>query len=168
VPGRRLAADFLAALRPVAAVDRLPRAERFAFPRLVVVLARVAAAFFVVFLRLRGFSVPVTASTMFVAALDTPSMAASMLVLAASTIVPRTDVPCPSFSSSMLFTYLSVCPCQRHTESRQGSIAQKDRAVHTEGDVKASSVPRSCRGCFVRSPSVIRHVGVRNLLGLTC
>jgi hypothetical protein len=84
VPGRRLAADFLAALRPVAAVDRLPRAERFAFPRLVVVLARLAAAFFVVFLRLRGFSVPpLTASITVVAALDTPSMAASTPVLAA-------------------------------------------------------------------------------------
>jgi hypothetical protein len=135
VLGRRLAADLLVALLRVEA-DFLPAAERFALPGLVVVLPRLAA-FLEVFLRLRGFSVPpVTASAMLVAALDTPSIAASMLVLAASAIVPITDVPCPSFSPSMLFTYLSVCPCQRHTESRQGSIAQKDKAVHTEGDSK--------------------------------
>jgi hypothetical protein len=87
--------------------------ERFAFARLVVVLPRLAVAFFLVkrLLRLLGFSVvPVTASAMLVAALDTPSMAVSMPVLAASAIVPRTDVPCPSFSSSMLFTFLRVSP----------------------------------------------------------
>ena len=80
---------------------------RFAFPRLVVVLPRLAAAFFVVerLLRLRRFSVvPVTASAIALAALDTPSMAASMPVLAASVIVPRT----PSFSLSMMSTFLRV------------------------------------------------------------
>ena len=80
---------------------------RFAFARLVAVLRRLAAVFFVAdrFLRLRGFLlVPVTASAMLVAALDTPSIAASMPVLAASTIVPRT----PSFSLSMPFTSLRV------------------------------------------------------------
>jgi hypothetical protein len=52
----------------VAAADRLPLGERFALARLVVVLPRLAAAFFVVErLRLRGFSVvPVTASAMLV------------------------------------------------------------------------------------------------------
>jgi hypothetical protein len=129
---RRLEADFVLALRPVVAADRLPPAERFAFPRLVIVLPQLAAAFFVVerFLRLRGFSVPpVTASAMPVAALDTPSMAASMLVLAASTIVARTDVPCPAFSSSMLYTSLSVSASERHTESRQGSIEWREKAM---------------------------------------
>ena len=87
----------------VAAADRLPAVERFAFARLVVVLPRLAVAFFVVerLFRLLGFSVvPATASAMLVATLDTPSMAASMLVLAVSAIVPRS----PSFSLSMLFT----------------------------------------------------------------
>jgi hypothetical protein len=77
---------------------------RFAFPRLVVVLSRLAAAFFVVegFLLLRRFSVvPVTASAIALAALDTPSVAASMPALAASAIVPRTP---SSFSLSMVFT----------------------------------------------------------------
>jgi hypothetical protein len=55
VLGRRLAEDFLVALRLEAPADRLPPAERFALPRLVV-LPR-AAAFVVLerFLRLRGF-----------------------------------------------------------------------------------------------------------------
>jgi hypothetical protein len=85
--------------------------ERFGFARLVVVfrrlavvLRRAAAGFFVVerFLRFRGFVVvPVTASAMLVAALDKPSVTASMPVLAASAIVPRTP---SSFSLSMLFT----------------------------------------------------------------
>jgi hypothetical protein len=84
----------------VAAADLLPPAEPF-----VVVLARLGAAFFVAegrFLRLGGFSVvPVTTSATLLAALDTLSMTASMPVLAASVIVPRT----PScFSLSMLFT----------------------------------------------------------------
>ena len=82
--------------------------DRFAFPRRVVVLPRLAAAFFVVegLLRLRGFSVgPVTASAIALAALDTPSMAASMPVLAASVIVPSTP---SSFSLSMLSTSLRV------------------------------------------------------------
>ena len=71
-------------------------------------LPRLAAPFFVVerFLRLRGFSVgPVTAPAMALAALDIPSMAASMPVLAGSAIVPRTP---SSFSLSMLFTSLRV------------------------------------------------------------
>jgi hypothetical protein len=87
----------------VAAADLLPPAERFVFARLVVVLPRLAVAFFVVerLLCLRGFSVvPITASAMALAALDTPSIAASMLVLAVSAIVPKT----PSFSLSMPFT----------------------------------------------------------------
>jgi hypothetical protein len=91
----------------VAAAERVP--ARFAFPRLVIVLPRLAVAFFLVerFLRLRGFSVvPVTASATLLAALDTPSMTASMPVLAASVIVPRTL----SFSLSMLFTFLGVSP----------------------------------------------------------
>jgi hypothetical protein len=84
VLGRRLAADFLVALRRVAEADFLPPAERFAFPRLVIVLPRLAA-FFEVFLRLGHFTVvPVTASAMALAALDIPSVTASMLVLAAS------------------------------------------------------------------------------------
>ena len=81
---------------------------RFAFARLVAVLRRLAAVFFVAdrFLRLRGFLlVPVTASAMLVAALDTPSIAASMLVLAVSVIVPRMP---RSLSLSMLFTSLRV------------------------------------------------------------
>jgi hypothetical protein len=100
------AAVFLVDLRVAAAEPALFVLRRFAFARLVVVLPRPAAAFFVVerFLGLRGFSVPVTASAMLVAAPDIPSTAASMLVLAASAIVPRT----PSFSLSMLFTSL---PC---------------------------------------------------------
>jgi hypothetical protein len=68
-----------------AAVPVLLLLGRFAFPRLVVVLPWLVAAFFVVerFLLLRGFSVmPVTASAMALAALDTPSTAASMLVSA--------------------------------------------------------------------------------------
>jgi len=93
-------------LRVVAAELVLLVLARFAFVRLVVALLRPAA--FVLdegFLCLRGFFVvPVTTSTMLVAALDTPSMAASMLVLAASAIVPRT----PSFFLSMLFTSLRV------------------------------------------------------------
>lgn len=99
VLGRRLAGDFLVALRRVAAADLLPPVERFAFARLVVVLPRLAVVFrlpavgfFVLarLLRLRGFVVvPVTASAMLVAALETPSV-----------IVSRTDVP--SFSLSML------------------------------------------------------------------
>jgi hypothetical protein len=57
----------LAAAEPVLLVLR-----RFDFPRLVVVLPRLAIAFFVVE-RLLGFSVvPVTASAMALAALDTP------------------------------------------------------------------------------------------------
>jgi hypothetical protein len=82
------------------------------FPRLLVELPLLAAAFFVVerFLLLRGFSaVPVTASAIALAALDTPSTAASMLVLAASAIVPRTP---SSFSLSMLFTSRAEWPCQ--------------------------------------------------------
>jgi hypothetical protein len=147
-----LAAVFRVDLR-VAAADLLPPAERFAFARFVVVLPRLAAAFFVVegFLRLRGFSaVPVTASAMLVAALetpsmaastpvlvasvmlvaalDTPSMAASMLVLAASVIVSRT----PSFSSSMLFTPLSCISDEPHTESTHGSISHFEKAVQIE------------------------------------
>ena len=66
---------------------------RFAFPRLLV-LPRLAAAFLVVERR-RGFLlVPVTASAIALAALDNPSVAASMPDLAVSAIVPRT----PSFS----------------------------------------------------------------------
>jgi hypothetical protein len=98
---------FRVLLRVAAAEPVLLLLGRFAFPRLVVVLPRLVAAFFVVerFLRFRGFSVvPVTASAMAFAALDTPSIAASMPVLAASAIVPRT----PSFSLSMLFTSLRV------------------------------------------------------------
>jgi hypothetical protein len=93
---------------------RVPAAEpvllalgRFALPRLVVVLPRLAAAFFVAerVLRLRSFFVvPVTVSAMALAALETPPMAASMLVLAASVIAPRMS----SFSLSMLFTFLRV------------------------------------------------------------
>jgi hypothetical protein len=97
---------FRVLLRVAAAEPVLLLLGRFAFPRLVVVLPRLVAAFFVVerFLRFRGFSVvPVTASAMAFAA-DTPSIAASMPVLAASAIVPRT----PSFSLSMLFTSLRV------------------------------------------------------------
>jgi len=110
---------------------------RFAFPRLVLVVPRLAAAFFVVerFLRLRGFSVvPVTASAMLVAALDTPSMAASMLVLAVSAIVPRT----PSFSLSMLS--LSFC-CPRRPKSRQRvqnlllSAANQPRFLNQSPDI---------------------------------
>jgi len=85
----------------VAAVDRFAPAERFALPRVLVFRTRLAP-FFVVerFLR-RGFDVvPVTASAMLVAALDKPSVTASMLVLAASATVPRTP---SSFSLSMLF-----------------------------------------------------------------
>ena len=92
----------------VAAADRLPLVERFALPRRVVVRFRVADVFFVVerFLRLRGFVVvPVTASAMLVAALDKPSVTASMPVFAASVMVPRTP---SSFSLSMLFTSLRV------------------------------------------------------------
>jgi hypothetical protein len=87
-----------------AAVDRLVPVERFALARLVLVLPRLAAAFFVVERFLRGFSVvPVTASAMLVAALDKPSVTASMPVFAASVTVPRTPA---SFSLSMLFTSL--------------------------------------------------------------
>ena len=85
-----LAAVFRVDLRVAAVAPVLVVPERFVFPRLVlaffrlvVVLRRPAAAFFVVerFLVFRGFSVvPVTASVMLVAALDTPSIAASMLV----------------------------------------------------------------------------------------
>jgi hypothetical protein len=70
---------FRVLLRVAAAVLLLM--GRFAFPRLIVVLPRLVAAFFVVerLPRRRGFSVvPVTASAMALAALDTPSMAASM------------------------------------------------------------------------------------------
>jgi len=96
---RSLAADL--GLRPVAAEDRFLPAERFALLGLVVLPRLGAAAFLVVFLRLRGFSgLPVKASVMAVATLDTPSMAASMLVLAASDMVPSTP---SSFSLSMLF-----------------------------------------------------------------
>ena len=105
----RLPAAVLRVDLRVDAAGRLAPAERFAFARLVVVLPRLAAAFLVVgrLLRLRGFFVvPVTASAMLVAALDTPSMAASIPVFAASVIVPRT----PSFSLSMLFTFLRVSP----------------------------------------------------------
>ena len=102
----RVALVAFRVLLRVAAADAVLRL-RFAFPRRVVVLPRLAAAFFVVgrFLLLRGLSVvPVTASAMALAALDTPSIAASIPVLAVSAIVPRT----PSFSSSMLFTSLRV------------------------------------------------------------
>ena len=142
----------------VAAADRLPPVERW----VVVVLRRVAvfrrrpaAAFFVVerFLRLWGFFVvPATASAMLVAALDKPSVTASMLVFAASAIVPRTP---PSFSLSMLFISLRVKWRERHTESRQGSIAPTDIAVHSERRCqKASSVPRPCRCCCAKLLSV--------------
>jgi hypothetical protein len=106
-----LVAAFRVDLRVAAAEPVLLVLDRFAFPRLVVVLPRLAAAFFVVerFLGLRGGLVlPVTASTMLVAALDTPSMVAPTLVLAASVMVLKTDVPSPSFSLSMLFTSLCV------------------------------------------------------------
>ena len=90
---------FRVDLRVAAAERVLLVLARFAFVRLVVVLPRPAA--FVLaegFLRLRGFFVvPVTVSAMALAALDTPSIAASMPVLAASAIVPRTP---SSFSSS--------------------------------------------------------------------
>jgi hypothetical protein len=103
-----LAAVLRVDLRVAAAERVILVPGRFAFARLVVVLLRPAA--FVLdedFLRLRGFFVvPVTASAILVAALDTPSIAASMLVLAASAIVPRTDAP--SLSLSMLFTSLRV------------------------------------------------------------
>jgi hypothetical protein len=139
------AAVFRVDLR-VAAAERLPPAERFAFPRLVVVPRRLAvvfrrpaAAFFVVerLLCLGGFSVvPVTASAMALAALETPSIAASMLVLAVSAIVPKT----PSFSLSMPFTsFLCIravypsCVPEAHTESRQASIAHDDKAVQSKG-----------------------------------
>ena len=105
LPVRLPAAVFRVDLR-VAAADLLPPAERFVFARLVVVLPRLAVAFFVVerLVCLRGFSVvPVTASAMALAALETPSIAASMLVLAVSAIVPRT----PSFSLSIMFTSLA-------------------------------------------------------------
>jgi hypothetical protein len=98
-----LVAALRVPLRVAAADLALLVVVRFALPRLVVVLPRLAAALFVVerLLRLRGFSVPpVTASAMALAALDTPSIAASMPVLAASAIVPRTP---SSFSLSMLF-----------------------------------------------------------------
>jgi hypothetical protein len=101
----RLAADFLVALRPVAAADPLPPAERFALPRLVVVPPLLAAAFFVVkrFLRLRGFlGLPVRASTILVAALDTASIAASTLVLAALAIASCAVSISPSFSFPLL------------------------------------------------------------------
>jgi hypothetical protein len=68
-----LVAAFRVDLRVAAAEPVLLVLDRFAFPRLVVVLPRLAAAFFVVerFLGLRGGLVlPVTASTMLVAALD--------------------------------------------------------------------------------------------------
>jgi hypothetical protein len=102
---RLLAAVFRVDLRVAAAELVLLVLVRFAFPRAFFVDERV--------LRLRGFSVlPVTASTMLVAALDTPSIVASMLVLAASVIVFRTDVPSPSFScsnvTSLRCLYVSV------------------------------------------------------------
>jgi hypothetical protein len=104
----RVALVAFRVLLRVAAAEPVPLLlGRFAFPRLVVVLLRLVAAFFVVerLLRLRGFLVvPVTASAMLFAALDKPSVTASMLVLAASAIVPRT----PSFSLSMLSTSLRV------------------------------------------------------------
>jgi hypothetical protein len=58
LPVRLPAAVFRVDLR-VAAADLLPPAERFAFARLVVVLPRLAVAFFVVerLLCLRGFSI---------------------------------------------------------------------------------------------------------------
>jgi hypothetical protein len=100
----RVALVALRVLLRVAAAE----AVLLLIPRRVVVLPRLVAAFLVVerLVRLRGFSVvPVTASAIALAALDTPSMAASMPVLAASVIVPRTP---SSFSLSMLSTSLSV------------------------------------------------------------
>jgi hypothetical protein len=96
---------FRVLLREAAAEAVFLVLGRFAFPRLLL-LPRLAAAFLVVerLLRRRGFSVvPVTASAMALTALDTPSIVASMPVLAASVIVPRTpssfslSMPSPSF-----------------------------------------------------------------------
>jgi hypothetical protein len=92
----------------VAAADRLPLVERFALPRRIVVRFRVADLFFVDegFLRLGRLAVvPVTVSAMLLAALDKPSVTASMPVFAASVMVPRTP---SSLSLSMLLTSLPV------------------------------------------------------------
>ena len=82
VLGRRLAADFLVALRGGAEADFLTPAERFALLR--VLAAPLAAAFFLVGRR-SGFSgSPVRASTKAVTALFATSTAAFTFALAAS------------------------------------------------------------------------------------
>jgi hypothetical protein len=155
--GPLVAPAFRVDLR-VAAADLLPPAERFAFARLVVVLPRLAVAFFVVerLLCLRGFSiVPVTASAMALAALETPSIAASMLVLAVSAIVPKT----PSFSLSMPFTSFlcvrAVYPRLTLSLGRGQSLTMtklcRARVIgRTNTPPKASSVPRPCRCCCAK------------------
>jgi len=160
LPVRLPAAVFRVDLR-VAAADLLPPAERFVFARLVVVLPRLAVAFFVVerLLCLRGFSVvPVTASAMALAALETPSIAASMLVLAVSAIVPKT----PSFSLSMPFTSFlcvrAVYPRLTMSLGRGQSLTMtklcRVRVIgRTNTPPKASSVPRPCRCCCAKPSS---------------
>jgi hypothetical protein len=156
LPVRLPAAVFRVDLR-VAAADLLPPAERFVFARLVVVLPRLAVAFFVVerLLCLRGFSVvPVTTSAMALAALETPSIAASMLVLAVSTIVPIT----PSFSLSMPFTFLPVYPRLTLSLGRGQSLTMRKlcrvRVIgRTNTPPKASSVPSPCRCCCAKPSS---------------
>jgi hypothetical protein len=148
---------FRVLLRVAAAVLLLM--GRFAFPRLIVVLPRLVAAFFVVerLPRRRGFSVvPVTASAMALAALDTPSMAASMPAFAVSVIVPRTP---SSFSLSMLSTSLScdtvsVTPSLGRGQSLTMTKLCRVRVIgRTNTPPKASSVPRPCRCCRAKSSS---------------
>jgi hypothetical protein len=78
-----LAADFLLALRLVAAADAIPLAERFDTPRL---LAVVDLAFLVIGLLFprRGFRSPVKTSTNELTALFATSTAALTFALAAS------------------------------------------------------------------------------------
>jgi hypothetical protein len=135
VLGRRLAADFLVALRDVTEADFLPPAERFALLRLLAAL--LAAAFFLIERRFGFCSSPVRASTKAVTALFATATAAFTFALAASPIAsgaPGVRVAAFSLSLSIMFSLRILC--ERHTESRQGSMA---RTVKLWSDARASN-----------------------------
>ena len=123
VLGRRLAADFVVALRRVAEADFLPPAERFALLRLLAAL--LAAAFFLIERRFGFSGSPVRASTKAVTALLATATAAFTFALAASPMAacaPGVSVPAFSLSLSIMFSLRVLC--ERHTESIQGSMAR--------------------------------------------